>query len=447
MAQAPSLWGNAIDGFTNALSNPLTLGGLSLLSGGDLNQGIAAGTQLQKQAQQQRQMQAFQQGIQGMPNLTDNDRSILSNSPELAQSVLGEIYKNRFDPMAGIRQQQAQNELSLFPLQKQQLQAEIANSAPKPQFTTIGHDAYGNATYGWVNPRAQTVTPANVPGAQPDTGASAETPPSGPTGADYLKTLPKPVADQVKAISEGRIPIPGGFALKTPYWQQRMMMVSQYDPSFDATNYASRAATRKDFTSGKSAQNITSFNTAIGHLGELDKSIDALGNSDYTTYNQINNAAAGPMGNRDRQVALKNFNVARNAVKEELTRAFKGTAGSLAEVEDWNNQINEADSPAALHAAVKKGVDLLESRINAVGEQYNRGMKTTADPVTLLSPQAQEVWRRLSDGPQPAQDPPSQSSTPVAASVDPAKVPAGQTFTYKGHTLKALGGGKFQQVQ
>jgi hypothetical protein len=50
-------------------------------------------------------MQAFQQGIQGMPNLTDNDRAILSSSPELAQSVLGEIYKNRFDPNAGLEAQ------------------------------------------------------------------------------------------------------------------------------------------------------------------------------------------------------------------------------------------------------------------------------------------------------------------------------------------------------
>ena len=111
------------------------------------------------------------------------------------------------------------------------------------------------------------VTP--VAGSEPSNGGLQPPPGQTLSGEDYLKTLPKPQADQVKALAEGRMQIPGGFALKTPYWQQMMTHVSQYDPNFDTVNYNARAATRKDFTSGKSAQNITSFNTAIGHLDHL----------------------------------------------------------------------------------------------------------------------------------------------------------------------------------
>lgn len=98
MAQ-PSLWGNALQ---DAFANPMTLGGLSLLSGGDLNSGIRSGAALQQQVQQQRQQQAMRQGLFGLPNLTDNDKQILGNSPDLANEVLSSIYKNRFDPNAGL---------------------------------------------------------------------------------------------------------------------------------------------------------------------------------------------------------------------------------------------------------------------------------------------------------------------------------------------------------
>lgn len=124
MAQ-PSLWGNALQ---DAFANPMTLGGLSLLSGGDLNSGIRSGAALQQQVQQQRQQQAMQQGLFGLPNLTDNDKQILGNSPDLANEVLSSIYKNRFDPNAG--------------LEAEYKRAQIAKLQRETQ--TAGNDVYGN---------------------------------------------------------------------------------------------------------------------------------------------------------------------------------------------------------------------------------------------------------------------------------------------------------------
>jgi hypothetical protein len=166
-------------------------------------------------------------------------------------------------------------------------------------------------------------------------------------------------------------------------------------------NYNSRAKTRNDFTSGKSAQNITSFNTAIQHLDTLDKAIDGLGNGSYPFINSVRNAADVEMGDTTKATALSNFQTARQAVKEELTRAFKGSGGSLAEVEAWDHEIDSSKSPQAVHAVVRQAVNLLEGRIDSVGEQYSKGMGTTADPIKLLSPKAQEIWLRLnSEAPQ-----------------------------------------------
>lgn len=440
MAQ-PSLWGNALQ---DAFANPMTLGGLSLLSGGDLNSGIRSGAALQQQVQQQRQQQAMRQGLFGLPNLTDNDKQILGNSPDLANEVLSSIYKNRFDPSSALDLKAKQGDLDMQPLRAELLRAQIANSGPKPEFQVVGRDAYGQPTYGWTNARTQSVTPAA--GSQPEAGALQPPPSSGLSGDAYLRTLPAQEANEIKALAEGRMQIPGGFALKSPYWQRKMSQLSQYDPNFDTVNYSARAATRKDFTSGKSAQNITSFNTAIGHLNHLSHAIDDLNNSDYTAVNAATNATAGV--NADRAKKLAALKTAGNAVASELAKAFKGTGStSLQEVTEWHDLVDPNASPAALKQVVKTATNLLASRIDSVGQQYNKGMGTTSDPLDLLTPESRKIWKDLNPDMDSIGNAGPAAPSSAGPGVDPRKVPVGQVFDYRGHKLRALGNGQFEQVQ
>ena len=136
---------------------------------------------------------------------------------------------------------------------------------------------------------------------------------------------------------------------------QVLQDAARFDPTFNPADYKTRLATRKDFTSGKSAQNITSFNTAIGHLDSLDKSIDALGNRSSSIYNKM----SGPISEQfdaGYQKSLKDFRTSKQAVLEELTRAFKGAGGTVHELTEWDKAINEADSPVALHAATSSAL-------------------------------------------------------------------------------------------
>lgn len=302
-----------------------------------------------------------------------------TTGPKLLMAQAGQF----IDP---IERQTAQAKLNL-------LRAQTENAiSDKNKFTVVGNDAMGQPQYGFVNPRTLEVKPfAHQAAAQPDQAKQSL------TGDDYLATLPPQVATQVRSISEGRLPVPSGFALKSPYWQQMMQHVSQFDPNFDAINYGARAKTRNDFTSGKSAQNITSFNTAIGHIDTLDKSIDKLGNTNVPMMNRVRNMLRGQTDTKY-QANLKEFSSAKQAVVDELTRAFRGTGGSVHDIKGWEETINAADSPAALHAATKQAVDLLNSRIESVADQYNRGMGTSKDPVELLSPKARDTLKRLNDG-------------------------------------------------
>lgn len=210
-------------------------------------------------------------------------------------------------------------------------------------------------------------------------------------GEDYLKALPQPLADQVKALAEGRMQFPGGFALKSPYWQAMISAVSQYDPSFDAVNFNSRAATRKDFTSGKAANNITAINTAMGHIGTLLDKAEKLKNSDFPAVNTVSNMVLNATGDP----RVKEFDVAKGAVANELMRVFRQVGASESEVREWGKTVDAAGSPAQLRGAIKTAVELLHSRLTSLEDQYKKGMGTSGDPLKILNDKAEAIYKKV----------------------------------------------------
>ena len=218
------------------------------------------------------------------------------------------------------------------------------------------------------------------------------------TGANALSGLPPAMADQVKALAEGRMAFPSGFALKSPYWQQMLQMVSQYDPNFDAINYNTRAATRKDFTSGKSAENIKSLNTAIGHLDTIQQKFDALGNNEYPSYNTAANWLGSKAGNEKIQSAVGGFDTAKLAVSGEMAKVFRSVGMSQQEIEHWMDRLSTSQSPADFKSTMKTAADLMQGRLDAIGDQYSKGMGTMKQGLDLLSPDAKKTFENLRNG-------------------------------------------------
>jgi hypothetical protein len=214
------------------------------------------------------------------------------------------------------------------------------------------------------------------------------------TGEDYLKTIPPSLAGQVRALAEGRRAFPTGTALRSPAVQQLIAAATQYDPTLDAANAATRVATRKDFTSGKSAQNITALNTVIGHLGSLWKSAQALHNRGLVPWNALANAAESTAGDP----RLNNYLLARKAVADELERVFRQTGGNVSEIQEWKGALSSSSSPERFRGAMAKAMELLNSRLDALGAQYNQGMGRSDQPISLLKPHAQAVFQALQEG-------------------------------------------------
>jgi hypothetical protein len=210
-------------------------------------------------------------------------------------------------------------------------------------------------------------------------------------GADFLATLDPQAAAQVKALTEGRMQFPGGFALKSPYWQNMLSMVSQYDPEFDYVNYNARAATRKSFTSGPDAREVEMLNTVSGHLKHVLDAGDALNNTSYPIYNHLGNFALKMRGDP----RVDRFNYAKEVAAQELTRAYRGAGGAEADIVRFNNDLSAAASPEQIHGVLGQMADLLQSKIEQKQRKYQTGMGTTEQPVSMISPQAQQIFETL----------------------------------------------------
>jgi hypothetical protein len=259
-----------------------------------------------------------------------------------------------------------------------------------------------NGVVGQQGPRVDyspTLSPQELSAAQADAQKSGYTQAPSVTGAvagnvhgdDFLKALPESLAAQVKGLASGSIPFPSSFALKSPYWQGMISLVTQYDPSFDAVNYGARAKTRNAFTAGKEAQQANALNTVIGHLGQLSDAADSLNNTSIPIYNRVANFAARETGDP----RINQFEITRKAVVDELTRVYRGTGGSEKDIQTWTQQINAASSPEQLHGAIAQVSGLLESKIQALTDQYQKGMGTTAQGLQLLTPHARDALDKM----------------------------------------------------
>lgn len=240
--------------------------------------------------------------------------------------------------------------------------------------TLLAEGADGGPNDGW-----ETVTNPTEAHAAIQSGAD-----KGPvtlSGPAFLSTLDPGMAAQVKAVGQYDMPLPpasraGGIAIQ--------QAVARAYPEYDYTNAHSKVAAAKAFTSGKQGQNINSLNTALAHLGTTAQRAEDLKNESFTPYNSIANAAGRVFGDP----RVTNFNVARQAVADELTRAFRGSGGNVADIKGWEDSINSSESPEQLRGAIQQGAKLLEGRVYAIGDQRSQALGTKDDPLSILNPHA-----------------------------------------------------------
>lgn len=231
-----------------------------------------------------------------------------------------------------------------------------------------------------------------VPHFKPDEGGPSAVPKEYAAlhGDAYLKKLMPGDGGLIKKIAQGEID-PKTLSTRGGHREKVLQMVTQYDPTFDQTNYGARAATRKDFTAGVAARNVTAINTAIGHLGTMQELGDKLANGDLRAWNQMANSLGVQLG-KDQAT---NFEVVQGAVADELARVFRQVGASQQETEGWRAKFASKGSPTQIKGAIATASDLLGSRIESLDDQWKRGMGTDKGYPKLLSDKSKETFKKI----------------------------------------------------
>jgi hypothetical protein len=245
--------------------------------------------------------------------------------------------------------------------------------------------------------------------------AAAENPLPGDwskTGQDFLNSLPPQDRNIVRLVGDYE-KNPASLSRTGGYREKITNAAAQYRQGYDETIYHSRQKLRDAFFAGPEARNVTSLNTAIGHMGRLSQDVDALGNGNVPAWNSMVNWLRTQGGHPE----VTNFETARIAVAEELMKSFRGgTGASTHEAEAWATRFKAANSPKQLKDSIKEGAELLQSRIEALNDQWNRGMETEGGFPNLLSKHSRATMDTL-EGKKPEA---------TAAPGKPAEAPTGK---------------------
>lgn len=243
------------------------------------------------------------------------------------------------------------------------------------------------------------------------------------SASNPINQLPDTEKIPAQMIASYRMPVQQFQRMQSKYPGQYMRIleaVQAINPNFDEKQYQGRQKTLSSFASGQDANNRTSMNTAIGHLGALMESADALSNKGNQLWNLAGNKIQEVSGNP----AQTKFLTERDALASEMAKVFKGTgAATNQEIEEWRKNLSPNLSPEQMKANATAMIDLMGSRLDALKDKYENGM---GEPMRtpILSPKSMAILRK-NGLPVPGQEPQAGQPQPPQAQGQPAPLTQG----------------------
>jgi hypothetical protein len=198
---------------------------------------------------------------------------------------------------------------------------------------------------------------------------------------------PESVDTTAKAIANYQIAPLTGWTLRGPWGQAVMSKVLQYNPEYQATQYAGRLSATRAFASGRQSDTVRSMSVAIDHLDTAQRLGEALQNSDTPGLNKVKNELKTQFG-YDGPV---DFNTAKMIVADEVTKAVAGGVLSMGERLEMGNQLSAASSPEQLAGVISTLKRLLGGQLGGLERQFETGTGQSKEKFQeKLSPKARQ---------------------------------------------------------
>jgi len=283
---------------------------------------------------------------------------------------------------------------------------------------------------GWMNRNTNLANYAGIgsggssaPSVTTLSGGDAD-PTANLTGPDYLASLPPGRRELVQALVDGKAAVPARSKLGIGLEED----AARVDPSFDASNYPTRLATRKSFTSGDNAKSITALNTALRHAETLSPLIPQVSGIKFPLLGSTINAAANFYNRQSGDAGITNYTEVQGHLAEETAKAFRGsTGGNEADIRRNLQDLDPSNSTDQKNGALGKLGELYGGRIDELVRQYQTGMGPNKIPPGL-SPKALAAYRQFTGQNSPADAgvaPAGGTRAPQSAAPASGNAPAG----------------------
>jgi hypothetical protein len=209
-------------------------------------------------------------------------------------------------------------------------------------------------------------------------------------GEQFLDSIPIQWRSTVKKIAHYDEDPTKVASMRGGMRETLMQWVNQVNPSYDSTQYPTRQAMRRAFTSGPQSQTINSLNTAIGHLDQFTNVIAALDNGMFRQGNQAYNWLRTEFGDS----APTNFDGIRSILSGELAAAFKKSGATDQEIAHVQEAILSKNSAKQLNDYVKTiAMPALGSKVISFDQQYRQVMGQE-DPFKILLPESETILKK-----------------------------------------------------
>lgn len=263
----------------------------------------------------------------------------------------------------------------------------------KEKYQVVSDDPLAGKKYGFVNERDQTVNGKPISAQPSENGGLAglqAAQNAGVTGPALYENIPAAMRNTVKAMIEGRQPLPSTTAMRSPATLALIDAAHAVDPTFDATSWATRVKGQADFYGGgKSSEIMRKANQSALHFGELvsDKMSELPGHT-MPAFNAVANFVNTNLLGKGAQ---GNFMVNAHALADELAGLFKGANLSDTEIRAWESRLTPDMSEEQQRGMAKTLLGLYRDSVSALEKKRVESIGSAASEKkgAILGPEAE----------------------------------------------------------
>jgi hypothetical protein len=209
------------------------------------------------------------------------------------------------------------------------------------------------------------------------------------TGEEFLKHIKPEFRSAIMGIASGKTLPSQLVSTRFGGAENLYSLASQYSGApIDATVFGQRQQSIKDFSSGKTSQNIKAINTAIKHLDTLKQAGVELQNNPVQGFNRLKNWYKTQTGN----AAPVKFDAAKIAIADEIGTILKGTGATDTQISHLLQEINSKQSPEQLAGVADTFTEIMGGRLSAIKGQWEATMGD--QKFNFIYPEQQKILKK-----------------------------------------------------